>query len=676
MADSFYVQLTPYILAEYVYGDNSNIYVANQVKFSRITNNYLNGQSQLLNNSGSINITQNVLNYSAANLGGYTWAYLNTNVPVPYINLDPKLVYTDLSHILTSQYVVYDTVKFHIISGYRLEDLQGLIFQIYGKEAISGKISILANNVYLNSDNRDILNPNPILLGDAMYDRYIEVLVPSLKNIISDFSGNPGNEYSLGYQFTSDHNGFLFNSAIYISVYEISTTIVLNGNLLLNTSNSYTVNVNQEDTYSALSANIQEASDGDYFQYFPSYQGNFIQGFIDDLNASGGNYVVVNDITVYEQLGAEHENTFSFSQIQTSGFNGPLTFRPILQYANSAVSFSIDYVVRIFNQLDAFQIIRRASTTSFNPKLYGKNMQSITLTEQAYPFKVYNKVYGNKPVNFLGNDYNTQFSTIYVPIYYESRNILIQNKTVIQSGYNPIDPNFYQNIYFGQGQARIYLSNFDSYFKFIISQVDPNSGSIKALDLSASNISLAFKDSSGNLIKYPVTSSSSQTLLTNGELIFMIPGASTPKILYDNTIHSFYLVSGVTGSSSSVIYTGTVDTIDNIGTEDARAAALANIALSNTSITSTLTSTNSSTASSNVSNTTSIIQSLTQNNSSAISSLNSSQYTQPVNIPNYTNDSGASNSKSGITPSANTSSNLAQNNVINNLSKSVGATGN
>jgi hypothetical protein len=182
------------------------------------------------------------------------------------------------------------------------------------------------------------------------------MLVPSIKGINSDFYANPNNPISLGYQFTSDNSGILYNSAIYVKAYEINKTEKVNGNLFLYTSDSYEVNVNQEDMYSALSANIYESTEGDFFEYYPTYAGNFIEDFIAQLNDVGGDYVVINDIEVYEQVGLDSILTFSFSQVQSSGFDAPLDFRPIIKYASSAVTFSVDYSIRIYNKANGFQI--------------------------------------------------------------------------------------------------------------------------------------------------------------------------------------------------------------------------------------------------------------------------------------------------------------------------------
>ena len=87
-----------------------------------------------------------------------------------------------------------------------------------------------------------------------------------------------------------------------------------------------------------------------------------------NLNSAGGDNIIINDIDIYEQQSTNFIKTFSFTQIQSSGFDKPLEFRPLLKYADSDVSFSIDYTLRILNQNNGFQIVKKASTTSYNVK--------------------------------------------------------------------------------------------------------------------------------------------------------------------------------------------------------------------------------------------------------------------------------------------------------------------
>lgn len=654
MGNSFYVQLAPYLLLEYTYGDSSTTYMANQVKVSKIKNNHFKGQIQFLNGFGSQNITKNVLNTSAVKIANSRWAYLNTDVPTPYISIDSDIIYTDLSSIITTS-VLYDRVRVHILSGYRLDDIDGLIVQVYVKEAQTSLHSILANRVYLNSDDTDTLNHKPILLGDRMYDRFIEVYVPSVKSVNQDFYSNPLNTSSIGYQYSSDNRGFLYNTGIYVKVYEIHSSEIKGGNLFFNTGNEFVVTVNQEDIYSALSAVIEEAPDGDYFRYYPTYGGNFIEDFIVDLN-SKGDYVLINDIEVWEQIGTENISTFSFSQLQVSGFDKPIEWRPIIKYADVAVAFSIDYTVRLYNRQNGFQIIRRASTTCFNPKKYGKELKRINLASQSYPFKVYNKVVSGPNITFAKQDYNTNFKTVYVPVFYDSRKIVVQTKSLI----TPFEDNdTVSEIYFGQGDARIYLSDFDSYQKFNIYRVDKKTNALMKMDLTKGNISIVFKDKNNKKIAIPLDPSIPQNSRALGELVFHIPGDLKRRVLYDSLPKNFNIVIESEGTSPTVIYTGTVVGDEKISEEPARVSQISSQASSLTSILSSSSTTvpsvlNSSSLTvkpdtSSTIQSTSLLTDLIKENSSSISTKDKQQVLQP-HIPGFSNDKNAISIKLGVKP--------------------------
>ena len=683
MGSSTFIQLTPYILLEYSYADSSTTYVSSQVKLARIKNDYL-GTYQFLNTAPAETITQNVLNTSAVNIGGVKWASTDRNVPTPYYNIDPKITYTDLSGLFTSLYVAYDKVRLHILSGYNMDDLQGFLTQVYVREAQTSNFSILANNLYLKSQSRDVLNPKPLLIGGQLYDKYVEFLVPSLKSVNADFFSNPTNPVSIGYQYSSDNMGFLFNGNIYVKVFEIPKLQTTNGILYFWTDRTYTINLNQADFYSGLIANIEEAANGDYFNYYPSYDGNFIQDFISQLNAAGGDYVVINEIDIYEQVGVDHILTSSFSQVQTTGFDAPLSFRPILKYADSALTFSVDYNLRVFNKLNAFQITRQASTTSYQPRKYGTSIEKIQLAQQSYPLKVYNKVYGGANISYPSQEVAPQpFNTVYVPVYYETQTVLVDFATTVADGQDPNTPQFSKgSVFFGQGDARIYLSNHDSFFKFTIKQKDSANGGLKLMDLSKANPTISFKDSLGKLVSFAALNSTTQNSLASGDVIFKVTGDLYDKVLgaisasNNANTSTFNIISNPVGTSSTVIYTGSVDRIENIAKEQARMLLLSGTASSPTiSATSTVTVSGTGSTGSTLSSLTtassvqpSILQQLNVANSQSISELNLQQEVHPISIPNFTVDTNALSIKNAFKPVSNTKAK-----VIANLYK--GATG-
>jgi hypothetical protein len=580
MASSTFIQLSNYVLCEYVYGDSTTTYNTSTVKLARITNDYL-GSVQFLNNSSAENTTHNVLDTSAANLGTSEWAYLDKDVVVPYISQDSKIVYEDLSAVITGINVVYDTVRFHLQSGYTFDDIEGLIFQVYVKEN-GGGIAHLCNNVFLKGESREVFNPNPIFVTEKVYDKYVEILVPSTKEVNRDFYANPTNTLSLGYQFSSDNLAFLYDTQIYVKMYEISSTVRRSSVLFLRTLDSYEVNVRQEDFYSSLVAVIEESTEGDFFEYYPTYAGNFVEDFIADLNRQGGNYAVVHQINVIEQTGLDYTTTFSFTQVQYSGFDGPLYFRPILKYAGSATSFSLEYTMRVYNRDNGYQIMRTASLTSYNPRKYGKVLSKIALAEQSYPLKVYNKVYGGASITNPTPVTNSQFNTVYVPVFYESRNLYLGNKSILAVGQSPVDPHFgVDSIFFGQGSARIYVGDYESYVKFSVKQLNTVTGALGNLDLTMMTLTLSFDDTNGRKFSYPALASTVENSLADGEVVFRIPSEAKKRMgLSDGIIKNFYLTARVSESQESLLYTGTVDIDTNTGNENARVTALGSQAIS------------------------------------------------------------------------------------------------
>ncbi len=281
-------------------------------------------------------------------------------------------------------------------------------------------------------------------------------------------------------------------------------------------------------------------------------------------------------------------------------------------------------------------------------------------------------------MSFIGNDYSSSFSTIYVPVFYESRNIVVQNKTVLSNGVNPLDPSFYQSIYFGQGDARIYISDFESYFKFTISQVDTISGAITPIDLTAGEILMAFKDATGNMIKIPAQPSDSNSSLAQGELIFKLPDTLKKKVFTTDTVQPFYILSLTTGSNETLLYSGTVDKIENINKETARAKEVVTMAQTSSTTTGASDTMGSSDTMSSAASTgvvkpgKSILSTLTESNSLSIDSIKDTPEVNQVVIPGYSVDSGATSMKMGIKPTSSTTDSMTQAEVNARLSQKSG----
>lgn len=652
MAGSNFIQISPYLLLEYVYGDDSTKFLGSEYKPARLINDYDNSQITFLNTNPSRNNTENVLDYTAATLGGADWVILDKDVPVPYISQDDKLHYEDLSSTLGSLLIMYDTVRFHVQSGYNFDNIEGLLLQMYAREAQTGLFSYLTSNYVLKGTDRFHFNPNPIFITDRIYDRYIEIKVPSVKDTNNAFYANPSNEIGIGYQYTTDNRGLLFETQIYVKVSEISTLTKRNGISYFKTDQTYEVTVRQEDIYSDVTAVVREATDGDYFEYFVSYQGGFPSQLIEELNSMGGSYVVIHQIDVIEQIDTRFVTSFTFTQIQNGSFDEPLTFRPILKYAGISPSFSIEYTARVYNTENGYQIVKTSSTTSYNPAKYGKNTEKIGLSFVSSPLKVYNKVYSGASMTYNPVLPTNNFNTVYVPVFYDSLNLFVGTNSVLAPGQDPLSPNFDANsIYFGQSAARLYLGDFEQYVKFSIKQYSNRTNSLNNVDLSNLSLLIGFEDSSGNVFTYPSLPSTVESPLSQGEVVFRLASDTRKRAGLDgNTVKSFWIISQTATSSQTKLYVGTVDSDVNLKNESERVKSLGAQAVTLQSLQAAGAAPNSNSGNSSisqdlgvVSQDTSIVSQLNEMSNASVTQSEKNNQVLPAVIPGFTTDSNASN---------------------------------
>jgi hypothetical protein len=146
-------------------------------------------------------------------------------------------------------------------------------------------------------------------------------------------------------------------------------------------------------------------------------------------------------------------------------------------------------------------------------------------------------------------------------------------------------------------------------------------------------------------------------------------------------VKNFYLISSTPGAADTILYTGTVDNIDNIAKEQARVKTLANAVLSGTTPTpaastaTAATTTGTATAATlqtGKSGKPSLLDTLTTANKEGINSIKKTEEIQPVDIPGYTFDANASSVKSGVKPVSDASRNKAESEISNKLSQTSG----
>lgn len=547
MPKSRLVKINDYALIEITYEDKT--INTNDVGFT-IVNNTVQQYLQVLNDNKSELATGNVLDRSSVQIGTNQWVRTEQDVPIPYLSTDPRFEVTSLKDEAPALKwnVTYDRVRVHILSGYTFTASSGFVIDVSYPEANSTNNTHVSLETYVNGDDYIVFNTRPLVINGVNYDKYIEFFIPSLSDMITEYNAAVDKQDALAYYLTSDNSGFLTEGLIKFDFYEINEVNNINGYDYLNTGVPAYVSIEPQDQFSNLAAVIRQQ--GDYFEYYPTWDDAFIADYIAILNETRGAYVVIHELTVSEQVGFSQIYSSSNVVLQTDDFDQPSLFKPILKNADTAFSFSIDYTMRLTNETDGSQIIRTASVTSFEPKRFGKNSAKLNVREDVLPYKVYNKVTNGPVFNLPVPKQDIRVQRVIAPSFYENNNVSVSTgKLFIDKAGQFIPEELFEwDIVFGQTEAIVLVSPFDNYFRFNVFRVTPDS--IETLDLSsAQEIDIVFETASGNKYRYSLYQPfpTDQTAITNqindtksGKLIFRIPANDSVRMI-DDLPGKFYI---------------------------------------------------------------------------------------------------------------------------------------
>lgn len=413
MTSSRFIPIYDGALVEYVYADPANplTYSTNTLPIEILKDAYTDN-SFLFNPPAFSSISNNIRNTSAVPIDSSyrNFASLTTSRSISYNDVDPNL--TPNSNVLQtfspSVNVVYDKIKIHFAAGFNFDNYDGFIFQVNYQRRDSVK-STLMSKVYLKTDT-PVLNPRPFMIGERLYSTYIEIEIPALKYLIDAFLANPTSTNTLGYKLT-DGKGFIKTSTIDINVFGIYKTVKEQGFPIYETRNLNVVSLPQTDPFNLLVAVVQQSTAGDYFELYGEYAGQIFANFMASLNSQpNGNWVAVHQIDMKEQVGTNFVTTSSQMITQIDDYDLPTIYRPVVMNSSIAVSFTIDYILRLVNRDTQEQIIRNSTITSRDVGIYGRKLQKIYLGKVPEIVKVYNKVIDENKTQIVigGNTVNVQ----------------------------------------------------------------------------------------------------------------------------------------------------------------------------------------------------------------------------------------------------------------------------
>lgn len=460
----------------------------------------------------------------------------------------------NIRYLNTSDSAGYDRIRLYFVSGYDFSDIYAAMMRI-SVPRCDGELLDICNFVYTKGTAYKFVEfmTKPIIFGNFIYDKYIEIRVPSIRNFHKVRMGDTtlGDILLNGSADKAASSTNLKLIFSYIDESDIKITDVQIGNELSSEKITYS-NVNcifsrtnsikgtvptQAMTSDNLGLYIAENPDSGFLEFYGTWKGSPLSSeVISNFNRTVKLYdrAYVKQETTYEvskdyvpgenlkQWIAVHEitselldtdlkihksDTYSMTQVFTRDTTETVRFyyRPIF-FEDSNLSIKdkvlhINYLMRLINIEDGVQFVKQGSLSLTDLNKFRANLNRISVSTN--PYKVINKIIENKQEIVSQNNVSSLKSK-YVKVFYNSTQITLdENGTA------------YDN-----GAYTLQLSRAPKNYKFVFKQRDFNNN-LKYFDLSDSYYKLYVKESNGNEIVIDPTYSNNMNLGI-GELEFTL----------------------------------------------------------------------------------------------------------------------------------------------------------
>jgi len=457
--------------------------------------------------------------------------YVNNNVDWLGGN-ETDLLNSQTNATANINFIKYDSIRLHLRSGFSFagRGYEGFLFQIAAKRN-SGIRNNLTQLVYLNTSNYEYANPKPFILGETLWSKFIDLKIPTLVEQNSEFNDLFYGDGSLG---SSDLD---ITSNYELSFKLIETLQTINGYDYFITAEENKFTVSREDEFQDFTVVLEDATDGDYFKIYGEKDnsiGAFEAYILNQITATSDDIVVMFDVDIFEKVGSAEIKTFQTSYTQYEDFNTPIVFRPVIINSNIASSFSIDVTMRIWNQTDNTQIVKRSSLTVNQAAKYGKRLNKLSINSPNQLTEVYNvlpQMASNKIIEGIFTD-NLPKSVKYVPTFIERHNVIASKSTItFETGNENVMTQDITEVdtsdFISEGKLSVYIPPFTSYYKFVIAKRKGDDVEFISF-VNAENVILTFGDGKQKLKFNHV--SNKDINLGEGEVLFKISEANANTI--------------------------------------------------------------------------------------------------------------------------------------------------
>jgi len=567
---SKFVQLTPYLLMEYMYADQPQPeeYFVNSgpstIGYDKLINGYQDNAVQIFNPNADYDLSRNTASNSVVQISTNSFVTLDSNLIIPFNDYSDQLTNTvDLPIVFPSNLlVIYDTIRYHIRAGYNLSNIDGLILKIEFQDQNLNYVTASQILLKKGTEQDYELNPNPVVIGSNIYDKYFEIKIPNLKDM--NYKYLAASDYfrpqTLASLISQSGDGFVSDAPIRISAWQVQSTTDFEGYSRYDSSRIALLSLEQEDPFSNIGATIKESNSGQFFEYYATDNEGFTEDFILFQNSIGNSYYISHQIEVLEQIGAAIIETSRFESTQTTAYDSPNYYRPIVRNAAYSSSFFLRYTMSLINSVDQSRVVRISTYASNNPAQWGTTITPIKLQNLPQVQKIYNRVYSASSINVGSNNTAAPREIIkYTNVFIQQNYVTATASNLTFTNGNLTQNNGTSNVTaLGVGKLTLSLSPFDNYYKFKFIKEGPNGIPVE-IDLSNSGLyKIAFLDNSGNKNYVPSLLDNNIAKPALGELAFKIDETQSTKIL-NFTDRRFFITNGnVTAQANATVNTQSV----------------------------------------------------------------------------------------------------------------------
>jgi len=483
----------------------------------------------------------------------------NTIFPVdPVIKKYAKINTSKYNYLKIETYSTslaqFDKLRIHLPSTYSFADngYIGLHMRIYTYDHDNKKqidfSSFLYDDSQIGEDANIVLNEE-FFFDEQSWGKYLTYNIPSIdyvsKQRTSTVNTNLPTTNSINANLVKN-NGISETSPIFIEFAFVVSREEILGNTYYYLSDYYKKSIPKTPEYVDLKVNIEQSTDGDYFEIYGSYANSneLLDDFIDELRSKGLSVKLEYEISLYEESTLMYQE----NRVVTDNFSKKIWYRPIISFSNTTAS--IDVTMKVIDLVNDSEITRFASISLRNEIFkYGKKLTRINI-DNAYKPKIYNLKSSNSIVEPTSQQLSdVTLTKVNFPVISDRINILVSSA--------PSNSTKYKSM----GLAEIIINPFGNTVKFNIASSVNNNGVVTPYDLTKitenAEIVLNFKSDTDFLEKM-MWQETDQNDFKNGVIIFRIDqqDLTTLKKIGENNKNFYLNIKSNKTGIRSLLYSG------------------------------------------------------------------------------------------------------------------------